>query len=151
MRLNEIRDNPGARKEPKIVGRGIGSGLGKTAGMGHKGQHARCGHGLNGFEGGQTPIYRRLPKRGFVNPSRQKCFEIDFHKINRLIDKGIVASGGKIDRELLLKAKIMPASMEVISLINNGVPKTNLTIAVTRASAKAKESLERAGGCIEIE
>jgi large subunit ribosomal protein L15 len=151
MRLNEIRDNPGARCVPKIVGRGIGSGLGKTCGMGHKGQHARCGHGLNGFEGGQTPIYRRLPKRGFVNIFRQKLFEIDFYAINRILDKGIVAPGGKIDCALLVQAGIVPHYAAGLSLINNGKPKSAVNLAITRASAKAREALEALGGRIEIE
>jgi large subunit ribosomal protein L15 len=147
MRLNEIKDNKGARKKRTIVGRGIGSGLGKTSGMGHKGQHARCGRGLNGFEGGQTPIYRRLPKRGFVNPSRQCVFELDFFKINRLLDKGF----SKIDRDLLITQGLMPKYIDVISLINNGTLKAPVTLAITRASATAKEALKAAGGTLEIE
>lgn len=147
MRLNELKDNEGARKVRKTIGRGIGSGKGKTCGMGHKGQHARCGHGLNGFEGGQTPIYRRLPKRGFVNFNREKAFELDFNKINVLIERGIT----QINKEVLVKEKMMKKHINVISLINNGTLKSPVKLFVTRSSAKAKEVLEAAGGTITFE
>lgn len=147
-RLNEIRDNKGSRQARKIVGRGIGSGLGKTSGRGGKGQTARSGSAMNGFEGGQTPIYRRLPKRGFTNIFREKFYEIDFHKINRLLDKEIIQSGGTLDRDLLFQHKIIPSYIQAISLICNGKPKSPITLHVTRASQKAKALLESVGGSI---
>jgi large subunit ribosomal protein L15 len=151
FRLNTIRDNPGARTKRKVVGRGIGSGLGKTSGRGGKGQTARSGVSINGFEGGQTPLYRRLPKRGFKRPFPTRSFELDFHKINRFVEKGLIEKNGKIDRDLLIKHDLMPDSINCISLINNGKPTHNVTVCVTRASKTAKAALESVGGSVVVE
>lgn len=151
IKLNELRDNPGARQKAKLLGRGIGSGLGKTSGRGGKGQTARSGVSLNGFEGGQTPLYRRLPKRGFVNIHAQSLYELDFFKINRLIEKKLIEKNTVIDRELLIKVGYMPSYVVGISLIANGELKTPVSVSVTRASARAKEMLEKAGGTLTIE
>jgi large subunit ribosomal protein L15 len=150
-KLNDIRDNRGARRRSKLVGRGIGSGKGKTSGRGGKGQTARSGVSLNGFEGGQTPIYRRLPKRGFVNVCRQKMYELDFYKIARLAKGGLLKDGNIVDRELLVNVGYMPKSSAGISLIANGKIGIPIRICVTRASSKAKEMLEKAGGTLVIE
>lgn len=151
FKLNNIRDNYGARQKSKLLGRGIGSGLGKTSGRGGKGQTARSGVSLNGFEGGQTPIYRRLPKRGFVNIHKMKMYELDFFKISRILKSGLLEKDGSIDKEFLIKIGYMPNSFEGVSLIANGVIDTPVKVSVTRASAKAKELLEKAGGTLTIE
>lgn len=151
FKLNNIRDNYGARQKSKLLGRGIGSGLGKTSGRGEKGQIARSGVSLNGFEGGQTPLYRRLPKRGFVNIHKMKMYELDFFKISRILKNGLLEKGGSIDKEFLIKIGYMPNSYEGISLIANGTIEVPINVSVTRASAKAKELLEKAGGTLSIE
>ena len=151
FKLNNIRDNYGARQKSKLLGRGIGSGLGKTSGRGGKGQTARSGVSLNGFEGGQTPIYRRLPKRGFVNIHRMKMYELDFFKISRILKTGLLEKDGVIDKEFLIKIGYMPNSFEGVSLIANGSIDIPVKVSVTRASAKAKEMLEKAGGTLTIE
>ena len=151
LKLNNIRDNRGARQKTKLLGRGIGSGLGKTSGRGGKGQTARSGVSLNGFEGGQTPLYRRLPKRGFVNVHRAKMYELDFFKISRILKNGLVAKDASIDKDLLIKIGYMPRTADGISLIANGKIETPVKVAVTRASAKAKEMLEKAGGTLVLE
>lgn len=151
LKLNNIRDNNGARHKTKLLGRGIGSGLGKTSGRGGKGQTARSGVSLNGFEGGQTPLYRRLPKRGFVNIHRAKMYELDFFKISRILKNGLLEKGASIDRDFLVKIGYMPRTANGISLIANGKVDTPVKVAVTRASAKAKEMLEKAGGTLVLE
>lgn len=147
---NELRDNLGARTEKKRVGRGIGSGLGKTSGRGGKGQTARSGVALNGFEGGQNPIYRRLPKRGFVNIHKQKLFELTFSKINVLLKSGKIQPSETVDRELLLKHRVMKKWYEGISLIATGTLEKVVNVEVTRSSAKASEMLTKLGGTIKI-
>ena len=151
LKLNNIRDNRGARQKTKLLGRGIGSGLGKTSGRGGKGQTARSGVSLNGFEGGQTPLYRRLPKRGFINVHRAKMYELDFFKISRILKNGLVEKDASIDKDLLVKIGYMPRTADGISLIANGKIDTPVKVAVTRASAKAKEMLEKAGGTLVLE
>lgn len=151
LKLNNIRDNRGARQKTKLLGRGIGSGLGKTSGRGGKGQTARSGVSLNGFEGGQTPLYRRLPKRGFVNVHRAKMYELDFFKISRILKNGLLEKGASIDRDFLVKIGYMPRTADGISLIANGKVDVPVKVAVTRASAKAKEVLEKAGGTLVLE
>jgi large subunit ribosomal protein L15 len=151
LKLNNISDNRGARHKSKAVGRGIGSGKGKTSGRGGKGQTARSGVSLNGFEGGQTPIYRRLPKRGFVNVHREKTYELDFFKISRILKNGLLSKDGTIDKEFLVKIGYMPAYIRCISLIANGDIDVPVTVCATRASKKAKDMLEKAGGKLTIE
>lgn len=151
LKLNNIRDNHGARQKTKLLGRGIGSGLGKTSGRGGKGQTARSGVSINGFEGGQTPLYRRLPKRGFVNIHRAKMYELDFFKISRILKSGLLAKDAPIDKEFLIKIGYMPNYADGVSLIANGKVESPVNVCVTRASAKAKEMLEQAGGKLTIE
>ncbi|MDR0552841.1 MAG: 50S ribosomal protein L15 [Holosporales bacterium] len=151
LRINNIRDNNGARRKAKCLGRGIGSGKGKTSGRGGKGQTARSGVSLNGFEGGQTPLHRRLPKRGFVNIHRMKMYELDFFKINRLVENKLISEGQVVDRDLLVEVGYMPRHAEGISLIANGEIKVPVKLAVTRASRRAKEMLEKSGGSLVLE
>lgn len=149
--LNEIRDNQGARTKAKLLGRGIGSGLGKTSGRGGKGQTARSGVSLNGFEGGQNPIYRRLPKRGFKNIHATKKYELDFNKVNLLLDNGFVKAGEKIDRELLVKVGFMSKHLNEISLLANGKPKAKFNYVVTKATKAAQSLISETGGELVIE
>lgn len=151
LKLNNLGDNRGARRKPKCLGRGPGSGRGKTAGRGGKGQTARSGVSLNGFEGGQTPLYRRLPKRGFVNIHRMKMYELDFIKINRILKNNLLGQDQVIDREFLQKIHYIPSYIEGVSLIANGKCESPVKVTVTRASKKAKEVLEQCGGTLTIE
>lgn len=150
IKLNQIRDNLGARTKKKLLGRGIGSGLGKTSGRGGKGQTARSGVALNGFEGGQNPIYRRLPKRGFVNIHAQKMFELTFDKINKLIKSNKIDPSKPIDREVLISSRVMKKWYEGISLISTGKLDQKVHLEITRASASAKEVVEKLGGTIKF-
>jgi large subunit ribosomal protein L15 len=150
FKLNTIKDNKGARKKKKIVGRGIGSGHGKTSCRGGKGQTARSGVSLNGFEGGQTPIYRRLPKRGFKRPFPTKNFELDFFKINNFLKKGLLDNGKIIDRNFLLKHDLMPHSINRISLVNNGKLNAPVTVCASHFSKTALSSLREAGGTAKV-
>ena len=145
LTLNTIRDNPGARKKPKVVGRGLGCGKGKTSGRGGKGQTARSGVAINGFEGGQTPIYRRLPKRGFKNIHATKRFELTFEKLNRIVESINLEQGQVIDRAFLVKAGFVNANFKEISLIATGEPTVKVSLVVNRASKNAKIIAEKAG------
>lgn len=148
--INNIRDNDGARQPKKRLGRGIGSGLGKTSGRGGKGQTARSGVAINGFEGGQTPIYRRLPKRGFNNIHAMKMYELTFDKVNLVIENGLVKAGDTIDRDCLLKLGLMKKWVEGISLITKGNLKHKVNFEITRASKSAQEQVEKLGGSISF-
>jgi large subunit ribosomal protein L15 len=150
LRLNDIRDNNGARRGIKVLGRGIGSGHGKTSCRGGKGQTARSGVSINGFEGGQTPIYRRMPKRGFVNIHRAKLYELDFFKISRIFKNSLAEKGTQIDKDLLVRIGYMPSYADGISLIANGKIDFAVKICVTRSSRKAKEIVEGAGGTLTV-
>ncbi len=150
IRLIDIRDNKGARTRRKIVGRGIGSGLGKTCGRGGKGQTARSGVAINGFEGGQNPIYRRLPKRGFNNIHASKYFELTFDKVNVLLANGLIKAGDTIDRNLLIQTGVMKKWYDAVSLVSTGVLKENISFEVTRATKNASAQVEKLGGKIVI-
>lgn len=149
LKLNNIRDNPGARHRRKVVGRGIGSGKGKTSGRGGKGQTARSGVSLGGFEGGQTPIYRRMPKRGFKNAWRNKVYELDFNKISRIIKKGLLPENGVINREFLIQIGYMPKYIKNVSLLANGTLDKPVKVCVSKATSKAKEILKKSGSILE--
>ena len=151
VKLNNLGDNRGARKRTKLLGRGLGSGLGKTSGRGGKGQTARSGVALNGFEGGQTPLHRRMPKRGFVNIHRLKMYELDFFKISRIMKNNLLPKDTAIDKDFLVRIGYVPAYIEGVSLIANGKIECPVNVCVMRASAKAKEMLEQAGGTLTIE
>ncbi|MES2607212.1 MAG: 50S ribosomal protein L15 [Pseudomonadota bacterium] len=151
FRINELSDNKGARTVRKLLGRGLGSGLGKTSGRGGKGQTARNGCAMNGFEGGQTPLYRRLPKRGFKNIHALPMAEIDFNMINVMIDNGTIKAGDRIDLEFLKNQDLVQHKVRVLSLLGNGEPKAKIILAVTRATSKAKEIASNAGITLEME
>lgn len=150
IRLNDIRDNKGARTRRKIVGRGIGSGVGKTCGRGGKGQTARSGVAINGFEGGQNPIYRRLPKRGFNNIHASKYFELTFNKVNVLLSNGLVKAGETIDRNLLIQTGVMKKWYDAVSLVGTGTLSEKVSFEVTRATKNASAQVEKLGGKIVI-
>ncbi|HFD16792.1 MAG TPA: 50S ribosomal protein L15 [Rhodospirillales bacterium] len=150
MRLNELRDRPGARKAPKRVGRGIGSGLGKTAGRGHKGQKARSGGASRTFEGGQMPIYRRLPKRGFKNPTRREYAELNLDRLQRAIDAGKLDPAQPIDADVLVKARVVRRALDGVRLLGRGELKQAVTIEVAGASRSAVAAVEKAGGKVVV-
>ncbi len=148
--LLDIRDNHGARRKMKRLGRGIGSGVGKTCGRGGKGQTARTGVAINGFEGGQTPIYRRLPKRGFKNIHRQSYYELTFEKLTVALDAGLIKTSDHIDRDLLIKIGYMKINQTAISLIMKGEFKSPLSIDVNRASKSVVEYSQKHGINVKI-
>jgi large subunit ribosomal protein L15 len=150
MRLNELSDNPGATRKRKRVGRGIGSGSGKTAGRGHKGQKARSGVALKGFEGGQMPIYRRLPKRGFTNPFRKDYVEVSLGRIQEAIEAGRLDAKQPIDAEALLAAGIIRRRKDGVRVLNNGAIATAVTLEVAGASKSAAAAVEAAGGTVTL-
>lgn len=150
MKLNEIRDNPGARSVRKRVGRGAGSGLGKTAGKGQKGQKARSGVAIGGFEGGQMPLHRRLPKRGFHNISRREYRVIGLDDIQAAIEAGKLDPKDPISATHVVAAGIIKKARDGIRLLANGTLKTKITIEVAGASKAAVEAVEKAGGKVVI-
>lgn len=150
MRLNEIRDNAGATKNRKRVGRGIGSGTGKTSGAGQKGQKSRSGVSLLGFEGGQMPLYRRLPKRGFNNPFSKNFAELTTGKLQKAIDAGKVDAKGTITAVELLAAGAVRKSKDGVRLLNKGELTTKVQLDISYASKGAIEVVEKAGGSVTI-
>ena len=150
MRLNELRDNPNARKSRTRVGRGIGSGKGKTAGRGHKGQKSRSGVAIKGFEGGQMPIHMRLPKRGFNNISRKNFSELTLGNLQAAITKGLIDSSKKITEVELNASGIVKKSNDGIKILNKGEIKDKIDISVTKASQSSIKLIESLGGKIEI-
>ncbi len=150
MKLNELRDNPGARKERKRIGRGIGSGTGKTSGKGHKGQKARSGVAIKGFEGGQMPIYRRLPKRGFKNIFRNDYAEVNLGRLQKAIDEGKVDAGKPIDSKALLAAGVIRRELSGVRLLGNGELKAKVDLHVAHATKSAAEAVEKAGGSVTV-
>jgi large subunit ribosomal protein L15 len=148
MNLNELRDNPGARLKSKRLGRGIGSGKGKTSGKGVKGQKAREGVSLNGFEGGQMPIYRRLPKRGFDNPFRKEYAPVNIGVLDAAITAGKLDAGQPIDENALRAAGLVRGKLDGVRLLANGEISRAVTITVSGASAAAIEAVEKAGGSV---
>jgi large subunit ribosomal protein L15 len=150
IKLNELRDNPGARKARMRVGRGIGSGKGKTSGRGVKGQKARTGVSIKGFEGGQMPLYRRLPKRGFNNPSAQDFVEINLDRLQKAIDAGKLDAKATINGEALVKAGIISRVKDGVRLLGRGAITAKVTIEVAGASASAKAAVEKAGGTVVV-
>ena len=150
MRLNEISDNAGASKNRKRVGRGIGSGKGKTAGRGHKGQKSRSGVSLLGFEGGQMPLYRRLPKRGFKNPFSKDFSEINLGKLQVAIDTGKIDSKKDINYKVLQQAGIVSKSKNGLKLLSKGELNAKVTIEVSGASKAAIAAVEKVGGKVRF-
>ncbi|MBJ7251868.1 MAG: 50S ribosomal protein L15 [Acetobacteraceae bacterium] len=152
MKLNEIRDNAGARPKFKRIGRGIGSGKGKTSGRGVKGQKARTGVSLNGFEGGQLPIYRRLPKRGFVNIFRKLYATLNIGTLDAAIEAGRLPADRELDEAALREAGVIRSSSKFIGvrLLAKGEIKRAVRISVAGASAAAIAAVEAAGGSVTV-
>jgi large subunit ribosomal protein L15 len=150
MKLNEIRDNKEATKNRKRIGRGIGSGTGKTSGQGHKGQKARSGVAIKGFEGGQMPIHRRLPKRGFTNIFRTTYTEINIDKIESLIKDKKIDPANIINAEQLFKVGLIKKMDEKIKLLGKGELLSKINIEVSASSVSAKAHVEQNGGIVLI-
>lgn len=151
MRLNELRDNPGARAPRKRLGRGIGSGLGKTSGKGHKGQKARSGSGMIvGFEGGQMPLYRRLPKRGFKNFTRRDYVVVNLGGIQRAIEAGKLDASASLDEAALQSAGLFKRRRDGVRLLAGGEVKQKLSVVVTGASQAAVQAVEALGGTVTL-
>ena len=149
MQLNEIKDNEGARKGRMRVGRGIGCSKGKTCGRGYKGQKSRTGVRINGFEGGQMPLHRRLPKRGFNNHSRTENETINLGDLQRYVDAGTIDASKPVTRESLAAAGIIRNNDNALKLLAKGTLKAKLTIEVDAASAAAEEAVKKAGGSLK--
>jgi large subunit ribosomal protein L15 len=150
MQLNELKENEGATQARKRVGRGIGSGTGKTAGRGHKGQKARSGVAIKGFEGGQMPIHMRLPKRGFNNPLRLKFAEVNLGGLQAAIDGGKLDTGGVITADELVAAGLVRRKRDGVRLLGNGELKAKVQLELAGASANAVKAVEAAGGSIKL-
>lgn len=148
MKLNELRDNPGARLKSKRLGRGIGSGKGKTSGKGVKGQKAREGVALNGFEGGQLPIYRRLPKRGFNNIFRKEYVALNLGTLDKALESGRLDASQPITEQAVIAAGIVPGNKDGVRLLADGTISRAVNITVSGASAAAKAAIEAAGGTV---
>ena len=149
MKLNEIRDNEGARKPRKRVARGIGSGSGKTAGRGQKGQKSRSGVAVNGFEGGQMPVYRRLPKRGFKNHFAKEFAVVNLDTIQKAVDAGKL-NADDVNIDALLKAGIVSDKMDGVRLLARGAITSKVNVSVNSASKSAVAAVEKAGGKVNI-
>jgi large subunit ribosomal protein L15 len=150
MKLNELRDNQGARKGRVRVGRGIGSGLGKTAGRGQKGAKARSGVSIAGFEGGQMPLHMRLPKRGFNNIFARDYAEVNIGAIQKVIDAGKLDAKGTLDHDALKAAGLARGGKDGVRLLGKGELKAKLAFKIAGASKGAREAVEKAGGSIEL-
>ncbi|WP_419827891.1 50S ribosomal protein L15 [Sphingomonas sp.] len=148
--LNDIRDNEGARHRRMRVGRGIGSGKGKTAGRGQKGQKSREGVSIKGFEGGQMPLHMRLPKRGFNNPFAKDHAEVNLGQIQKLVDAGTLSADGTVDHVALKAAGVARGGKDGVRLLAKGALTAKLSFRVAGASAAAKAAVEAAGGSIEV-
>ena len=149
MRLNELHPAPGSRKRGKRVGRGIGSGKGKTAGRGHKGQKSRSGAAIGAFEGGQMPIYRRLPKRGFRLQAPKRFAEVGIGRIQELIDAGRLDAGETIDEAALVAAGAVRRARQGVRVLGNGEIRAKIALRVAHVTASAKAAVEAAGGSVE--
>jgi large subunit ribosomal protein L15 len=150
MRLNGIKDNPGARKFRVRIGRGIGSGVGKQGGRGGKGQTARAGAVIGGFEGGQMPLHRRLPKRGFNKWARRQWNELNLGVLQKAVDDGKLKAGQTVDAAALIEAGVLRRPRDGVRLLGSGELKAKLALTVDHASASAKAAVEKAGGSITL-
>jgi large subunit ribosomal protein L15 len=150
MRLNEINDRPGATKAKKRLGRGPGSGLGKTSGRGVKGQKARSGVAIKGFEGGQMPLHRRLPKRGFNNIFAKRYNELNLGRIQEAVDSGRLDGKKPITIEALKLAGLIKSARDGVRLLGHGELKAKLAFEITGASASAIKAVEAAGGSVTL-
>ncbi len=150
MKLNEISDNAGAKKARMRVGRGIGSGKGKTAGRGVKGQKARTGVRVKGFEGGQMPLYRRLPKRGFYNPFSKDLNEVNIGRIQQAVDAKVLDVSQPVTIEALVAAGVVSKARDGVKILGQGELTAKLAFQVAGASKSAVEAIEKAGGSVTI-
>lgn len=145
MKLHELSSAEGSRHSRKRVGRGIGSGMGKTSTRGHKGQNARSGGGVRpGFEGGQNPLYRRIPKRGFTNPTRKEFAIVNLTELNQF------AAGTEVTPELLMETGVVKSPKDGIKILGNGELSVNLTVKANKFSQSAVEKIQTAGGQTEV-
>lgn len=151
MKLNQVRDNEGSRTSRMRVARGYGSGKGRTAGRGVKGQTSRSGVAINGFEGGQMPIYRRLPKRGFTNIFRSEFVEVNLSRLQSAIDAGSLDATKEINAVSLMEAGVVRRAKDGIRILGKGELKSNVTVRVAGISASAKEAIEKLGGTVILD
>ena len=150
MKLNQLSDNVGARRDRKRVGRGASSGLGKTSGRGQKGQKSRSGVAINGFEGGQMPLYRRLPKRGFTNIFRKHFREVNLGNLQTAIDANKIDASKTVDVAVLQSAGLIKTAKDGVRLLAMGELNTKITIEVAGASKAAIAAVEKAGGSVVV-
>ena len=150
MKLHELRDNDGATKRRKRVGRGPGSGMGKTAGRGIKGQKSRSGVAIKGFEGGQMPLYQRLPKRGFTKPNRKEYAVVNLGLIQKFIDAGKLDGKAAITEDALVASGLVRRKLDGIRILSKGDVTGKITLEVTGASKSAVEAVEKAGGSLKV-
>jgi large subunit ribosomal protein L15 len=150
MKLNELSDKPGARHAKKRLGRGMSSGTGKTSGRGHKGQKSRSGVALKGFEGGQMPLYRRLPKRGFKNRFRKKIEVVNLDRLQRAIDDGAIDAKQPVNRAALASAGLVRGNLDGVRLLGRGEITASVTVEVDGASKSAVAAVEKAGGKVVL-
>ena len=150
MKLNELRDNDGATKKRKRVGRGPGSGTGKTAGRGIKGQKSRSGVAINGYEGGQMPLYQRLPKRGFTKPNRKSYAVVNLGLIQKFIDAKKIDGAAAITEDALIASGLVRRKLDGIRILAKGEFKAKVDLQVTGASKSAIDAVEKAGGKLTV-
>ncbi len=150
MKLNELRDNPGATHKPKRVGRGPGSGYGKTGGRGIKGQKSRSGVAINGYEGGQMPLYQRLPKRGFNKPNRKSYAVVNLGLIQKFVDAKKLDASGTITEDMLVESGLVRRKLDGIRVLAKGEIASKLALEVTGASKSAIAAVEKAGGSLTV-
>lgn len=150
MKLHELSDNPGATKPRKRIGRGPGSGTGKTGGRGIKGQKSRSGVAIKGFEGGQMPLYQRLPKRGFNKPNRKKFAVINLGLIQKFIDAGKLDAGSDITEDALIASGLVRRKLDGVRILAKGEITAKVNLQVTGASKSAVEAVEKAGGSLSV-
>ena len=150
MKLHELRDNDGATKKKKRVGRGPGSGVGKTGGRGIKGQKSRSGVALNGYEGGQMPLYQRLPKRGFNKPNRKDFAVVNLGLIQKFIDAGKLDAKAEITEDILVTSGLVRRKLDGIRVLGKGEIKTAVRLVVTGASSGAVDAVAQAGGSLTV-
>lgn len=150
MKLNELNDNDGARKARKRAGRGIGSGLGKTGGRGQKGQKSRSGVAIKGFEGGQMPLYRRLPKRGFTPPSAKRYAAVNVGRLQTAVDAGRIDAKKPVTEAVLVESGVVRRIRDGVRILGGGELKAKLQIEVTGATKGAVAAVEKAGGSISV-
>jgi large subunit ribosomal protein L15 len=149
MKLHELHDNPGATKRKQRVGRGPGSGKGKTAGRGIKGQKSRSGVAINGYEGGQMPLYQRLPKRGFNKPNRKEYAVVNLGLIQKFVDSGKIDAGQPITEDVLVDSGLVGRKRDGVRVLAKGDVTSKLTLDVTGASKAAVDAVEKAGGALK--